>query len=94
MMTPTMTAIAKSVKTVTAETVTKTRASSFGIRFIILKLLHSKVPITTINMTPTNAAKGILSINPDAKRIKHNNAIAAIIPDSLPLPPELILIML
>ena len=33
-----------------------------GILFIILKLDQAKVPITTINMTPTNAAMGICSM--------------------------------
>ncbi len=64
-----------------------------GILFIILKLDHANVPITTINITPTNAAIGTCSIYEEANNIKINSITAAVIPDSLPLPPPLILMM-
>ena len=59
-ITPTNTAMAKSSKTVTVETTTKINASLRGILFIIRKLLQAKVPITTINITPTKAAIDLL----------------------------------
>ena len=91
-ITPAMTAIAKSNITVKAETATKTITSLKGILFKILKLLQAKVPITTINITPTNAAIGTCSMSPDANKTNTNKAKAATIPDNLPLPPPLILI--
>ena len=92
-MTPTQTAIAKSVITVTPETSTITKASDNGTRFIILKLAHSNVPSTTINITPTSAASGIISIKLEAKMINASNINAALIPDKRERPPELILII-
>ena len=56
-------------------------ASDKGTRFIILKLAHSNVPSTTINITPTNAASGIISIKLEAKIINASNISAALIPD-------------
>ena len=61
-ITPTITAIAKSKITVRPETKIKTMRSEIGILFMILKLDQAKVPITTINITPTNAAIGTCSI--------------------------------
>ena len=92
-ITPTITAIARSCQTVMAETVIRTMASEIGIFLIILKLLHANVPITTMNITPTSAAIGIFSISGAPKSTKHSKAIAAISPDNLPLPPELTLII-
>ena len=92
-ITPAITAIAKSCHTVMAETVMRTKASDFGIFLIILKLLHAKVPITTINITPTNAAIGINSITLDPKRMNISRESAATIPERRPRPPELTLIM-
>ena len=92
-ITPEITAIAKSKKTVIDETNISTNTSVFGILLIILKLDHAKVPITTINITPTNAEIGTCSISPDAKRIKPSSASAATIPERRPLPPPLILII-
>ena len=86
--TPANTAIAKSIHTVMAETAINTKASAVGILLIILKLLQAKVPMTTINMTPTKAAIGICSISDAPKSTKHNNVIAAVIPDKRPRPPE------
>ena len=91
-ITPAITAIAKSKITVNAETATKTITSLFGILFKILKLDQAKVPITTINITPTKAAIGTCSINPEANKIKANNVNAATIPDNLPRPPPFMLI--
>ena len=70
-----------------------TNTSVFGILLIILKLDHAKVPITTINITPTNAAIGTCSISPDANNINAKSARAATIPERRPLPPPLILII-
>ena len=70
MITPAITATAKSCQTVMAETAINTMASDNGILLRILKLLQAKVPMTTINMTPTNAAIGICSINGAPKRTK------------------------
>ncbi len=92
MITPINTATARSTKTVTKDTVIKTKASDLGIFFNILKLDHANVSITIINMTPTNAAIGTISINLSANRTNDNNVSAIIMPDNLPLPPELILI--
>ena len=92
MITPIKTATAKSTKTVTKDTVINTNASDFGIFFKILKLDQAKVSITIINITPTNAAIGTISISLSAKSTKDNKVTAIIIPDNLPLPPEFILI--
>ena len=61
-ITPAITAIARSKTTVSPETKIKTMRSETGILFIILKLDQAKVPITTINITPTNAAIGTCSM--------------------------------
>ena len=93
-ITPTTTATARSVATVTADTVTRIKASLRGTLPTILKLDHSKVPITTINITPINAARGICSISGEATRINSSKNSAALIPDIRPRPPEFTLIML
>ena len=80
--------MAKSSRTVTVETTTKINASLRGILFIIRKLLQAKVPITTINITPTKAAIGICSMTCAPKRTKQSKATAATIPESRPRPPE------
>ncbi|CAI8319218.1 MAG: Uncharacterised protein [Oceanospirillaceae bacterium UBA2001] len=80
--------------TVTPETRINTKASDLGIFLKIRKLDHSKVPTTTINITPIKAATGIISIRGDATKIKANKKRAALIPDRRPRPPELTLIML
>ena len=85
--------MAKSCQTVMADTAISTTASVRGILCKILKLLQAKVPITTINITPTKAAIGICSIRGAPKSTKHNNAMAAVAPDKRPRPPELILII-
>ena len=91
-ITPAITAIAKSKITVSAETATKTITSLFGILFKILKLDQAKVPITTINITPTKAAIGTCSISTEANNINANKVNAATMPDNLPRPPPFILI--
>ena len=93
MITPAITAMAKSCHTVIAETAISTNASGRGILCRILKLLQAKVPITTINITPTSAAIGILSITGDPTKMNTRSASAADIPDSLPLPPEFTLMI-
>ena len=85
--------MARSNITVKADTRIKTKTSVFGILFRILKLLHANVPITTINITPTKAAIGTCSIKPEANKTKLKRVKAATIPDNLPLPPDLILII-
>ena len=93
-MIPTRTAIAKSCKTVTVETRMITKASILGMLDSIRRLDHSNVPITTINITPVSAAKGIISTSGAAKRSIPNRKSAAAIPDKRPLPPPRILIIL
>ncbi len=61
-------------------------------RRTILSEAHSKVPITTINMTPTNAAIEIISISGARKSTNISKQTAAVMPDSRPRPPELTLI--
>ena len=92
-ITPETTAIAKSKNTVTVETKISTKTSAIGILLIILKLDQANVPITTINITPTNAAMGTCSIRLDANKINAKSANAATIPESRPLPPPLMLII-
>ena len=94
-MTPLITAKARlCVTTVMVETIIITKASVFGIFRSILMLDHSKVPKTTMNITPVRAAKGISSINLLAKRMKASRNNPAEIPDKRPLPPDLMLMML
>ena len=94
-ITPEITARARLwVTTVIPETNIITKASVMGIFRRIRKLDHSKVPITTINITPVNAASGILSIRELAKRMKASRNSPAAIPESRPRPPERILMML
>ena len=61
-ITPANTAIAKSNITVSPVTKTMTITSARGTLFQTFKLLHAKVPITTINITPTKAAIGTISM--------------------------------
>ena len=94
-MTPLITARARLwVTTVIPETKMRTKASVLGIFLKIRKLDHSKVPMTTMNITPVRAAKGIFSIRELAKRIKASKKRPADMPESRPRPPERILIML
>ena len=86
-ITPAITATARSTYTVMADTAIKTKASANGILFMIRKLDQANVPTTTINITPTSAAIGICSIKGAANKTNTSSATAAITPDSLPRPP-------
>ena len=86
--------MAKSCQTVMALTAMSTKASAAGIFLMILKLDQANVPMTTMNITPTNAAIGICSISGAPKRINDNRPRAATTPESRPRPPELTLMML
>ena len=74
-------------------TAINTNASDFGILLMIRKLLHANVPMTTMNITPTNAAIGICSINGAPNNTKLKRIKAAMIPERRPLPPEFTLII-
>ena len=60
-----------------ALTAMSTKASAAGIFLMILKLDQANVPMTTMNITPTNAAIGICSIRGAPKRINDNRPRAA-----------------
>ena len=92
--TPANTAIAISKITVKPVTNTITITSDFGTLLNTLNVLQAKVPITTINMTPTKAAMGTCSIRFEPNKINTSKATEATIPESLPLPPDLILMIL
>ena len=62
---------------VTPVTRKSTNASSLFTPRIILNDAHSNVAITTTNITPTRAARGIISISGAANRIKPNNTTDA-----------------
>jgi len=70
-----------------------TNASLLGILESSLNVGHAKVPITTINISHTKAARGIIAINHVANTISSIKNIAAEIPDIRPLPPLEILII-
>ena len=60
------------------------------------RLIDFAVQIITIsdNIKPTKAANGTISINEEPTKINSNKAIAVVIPDKRPRPPDLMLIML
>lgn len=87
-ITPTITAIAKSSRTVTTVTKTITKASDFGTTNNNFIEFHAKVPTTTINITPTKAAIGISSINEEVYKIKIKRNRAAATPAILVRPPD------
>ena len=93
MITPTTTAIAKSSATVTAVTTIMTRPSERGTLRKMRKECQANVPITTMNITPTNAAIGICSIRGEANRMKDNRNNAAVIPATRVRPPDFTLII-
>ena len=93
-ITPTITAIARSKNTVIKATDIPTIVSAGGILPIKRKLDHSKVPITTMNITPISTATGICSINAEPTNIKESRNNAAEIPESRPRPPDFILMIL
>jgi hypothetical protein len=87
-MIPEITAIARSqVATVITVTATKTKASDFGILFNIFNVGQANVPITTININPTNAAIGIREIIETPNTINRIKKIDAEIHEALPLHP-------
>ena len=59
----------------------------------ILIEFHAKVPITTMNITPTSAASGISSITDDPTRMKSSRQTAAATPAIRVRPPEFTLII-
>ena len=65
-----------------------TKASVFGTTRRILSEFQAKVPITTINITPTNAAKGICSMIELPTRIKSKRKTAADMPAIRVRPPD------
>ena len=69
-------------------TVTMTSMSALGMRLNILIDAHSKVPITTMNMTPTSAAMGIMPIQGPRKRMNASSSSAATMPERRLRPPE------
>ncbi len=60
---------------------------------MIRKLDHAKVPITTMNITPTRAAMGTTSISGERNKMYASSITAATIPDALPRPPDSTLII-
>lgn len=73
--------------TVIAVTAMMTNASLLGIFGRSLNVGHANVPITTINISHTRAARGMSAINPAANTIRSMRNIEAEIPDILPLHP-------
>ena len=93
-MTPATTARARlSEITVIAVTAIITKASLLGIFGSILNVGQAKVPITTINMSQTSAASGIIDIRLVANTIRRIKNTEAEIPEIRPLPPFDILII-
>ena len=89
-----ITASAKSpLITVIAVTATITIASLNGIFGKSLNVGQAKVPITTINISPTSAASGMIAMKLVAKTIKSIRNTAAETQDIRPLPPFEILII-
>ncbi|MNR11388.1 hypothetical protein D3C85_1276850 [compost metagenome] len=75
------------INTVMAATVTPIKISAFGILLMIRKLLHSKVPMATIIITPTKAAIGNLPITGAPTKIISRMVSEPIIADNLALAP-------
>jgi len=76
-----------------AVTAMRIKASLLGILFIILIVGHANVPITTINISHTSAAKGIIEIYFVAKTISIIKNTEDDIPEILHLQPFEILII-
>lgn len=79
--------------TVIAVTVRMTNASDLGILLSILNVGQAKVPITTINISPTRAARGIIAIYLVANTMSSIKNTEAEIPDIRHRPPFEILII-
>ncbi len=87
-ITPIKTAKARlCIKIVIKATKTPTKISCLGILLIIRKLIHSKVPMATINITPTKAAIGNFSITGAPNNTIQRIVKAATIPDKRALEP-------
>ncbi|MCY1243395.1 hypothetical protein D9M72_564090 [compost metagenome] len=89
MMMPHNTAVARSVNTVITVTAMITSTSFNGTLFSTRSEAQAKVCCETTNITPTNAANGIRSINGDRNRMNSRIDTPATTPDSRPRPPEL-----
>ncbi len=94
MITPAITAIAKSAKTVMMVTVTITNTSDFGICLRCEKLDHSKVPTLTINIIPTKTPTGIALRTSVMETTKTRSPTAAVKEERRPRPPEVKLMIL
>ena len=70
-----------------------TKASDLGTTNNNFNEFQAKVPITTINITPTNAAIGISSINDEVYKINIRRNKAAATAAIRVLPPDFTLIM-
>ena len=93
-MTPANTANARlCIKMVIRMTMIMTTMSLVGIFPKVLSEDHSKVPMTTMNMTPTSAALGITAMTGDPTMTNSSRKSAAERPESLDRPPELMLII-
>ncbi len=77
----------------TTVTRTITKASVSGTRRRMVSEFQAKVPITTMNITPTSAASGICSISGAAQRMKASRNSAAATPASRVRPPDFTLII-
>jgi hypothetical protein len=94
MIIPDITAIARShVATVIIVTAISTKASDLGILLSIFRVGQANVPITTMNIKPTNAAIGINDMIDIPNTINNSKNIDAEIHDILPLQPLEILII-
>lgn len=92
--TPAKTASARlCIKMVMSMTIIITTISLVGTLPSVLSDDHSKVPMTTINITPTNAALGMTAMTGEPTIIKSKRKSAAERPESLERPPELMLII-
>ncbi len=90
---PRITAVAKSTKIVTTLTTMMTKRSLWGIFPLYLRVSHSNVEITTINMSHTRLARGMLLTIGHAKRMKKSSHSEATIHDNFVLPHDLILMI-
>ena len=89
MITPHITATARSVNTVMTVTAIITSTSFNGTLFSTRKEAQAKVCCETTNITPTSAASGIRSINGDKNSTNSKIITPAVTPDNRPRPPEL-----
>ena len=71
-----------------------TKISENGTRPNVSKVDHSKVPITTINITPTSAAIGIWPMTGPPTMMNKAKVTAAVTPEVRPRPPDFMLMRL